>query len=144
MTTATWIPIDPKLIHYGTTSKSGGVETFLAPSPYDLPDAVSVESDADRGLVTIRFRYLEPERADRQMVRKDMAFYVGRYTQRLHGIEMTITNVKKIDAIKRAIQEAISVIASNIPAKARRANYRAARDVVESTADELARYAIAS
>jgi hypothetical protein len=143
MTTgAAWIPIDPKVLRDYHTSRSGGVETVTAPSPYDLPDAVAVETDGGRNVVTIRFRYLEPERTDRVVIRKDITFHVGRFTQRLYAIEIAVNNVRKLDAVRRGFEDALEAIASHVP-RTRKANFRAAREAVENSADELVRVAAA-
>lgn len=142
MTAAAWIPIDPKVLREHHTSRTGGVETITAPSPYDLPDAVAVESDAARNVITVRFHYLEPERTDRVQIRKDITFHVGKSTKRLYAIEISVPNVRKLDAVRRGFEEALEAIASHVP-RTRKANFRAAREAVESSADELARAAAA-
>ena len=138
-TSAAWIPIDPKVLHEYHRSRSGGVETVTAPSPYDLPDAVAVETDAERNVVTIRFRYLEPERTESIAVRKDITFEVGRSTKRLYAVEISVQNVRKVDAVRRGLTVALDAIMMHVPNRARTANFRAAREAVENSADELAR-----
>jgi hypothetical protein len=141
MKTPTWIPIDRKQIRdYQTSHSEGGVETMFAPSPYDLPDAVAVDSDVTTGSVWIRFHYLEPERTEAYPVRKDITFYIGRHSRRLYAVEISVNNVRKIDAVRRAFQDAVSVMAANVP-QHRKANFRAAREAVENSTEALVRAA---
>lgn len=139
---AAWIPIDQKALRDYHTSRVGGVETVTAPSPYDLPDAVAVESDPARNVFIVRFRYLEPERTDRVEIRKDIAFHVGHFTRRLYAVEVAVQNVRKFEALRRGLEDATDAIASHVPQQ-RKANFRAAREAVQSSADELVRVAAA-
>jgi hypothetical protein len=137
-----WIPLDERQLDEFVTSSNAGVQTRLAPSPYDVPEAISVETDAARNTIMLRFRYLEPERTDAVKIRAGLAFHVGHRTKRLYAIEMQVTNVRKIDAIRKAIYEASQAVLHYVPGD-RRVNFKLARKAVENSADELAKVATA-
>jgi hypothetical protein len=140
MTDLAWIPVDPKRIA-GLETSGHGVQTVTAPSPYDVPDAVSVETDTERNSITIRFRYLEPEKTDAWPIRKNLIFHVGHRTRRLYAIEATTSNVRKVEALKKVLVEAMNALVANVPAL-RRENFKAAKRAVESKSDELVRVAV--
>jgi hypothetical protein len=90
----------------------------------------------------VRFHYLEPERTESVPIRKNIAFHVGKWTKRLYAVEITVQNVKKLDAVRRGFEEALDAIASYVP-PTRKANFKAAREAVANSAEELARVAAA-
>jgi len=138
---SSWIPVDLKKIS-GLEASGSVVQTLVAPSPYDVPDAISVETDPERNSIIIRFRYLEPEKTDARPVRKDLIFHVGHRTQRLYAIEAIASNVRKVDALRKVLFDAISAVAAYVPTQQRRENFKAAKRAVESKSDELVRVAV--
>jgi hypothetical protein len=137
-----WIPIDPKNLRVEQRTDTGGVQTIYAPSPYDLPDAIAIETDSIKRTLTIRFRYIENDRIKMEVVRKDVSFLIGRASGRLYGIEVVVSNPRKADVLRRAIEEGLRVVSNNAP-RERKSNFRAAKDAVASTTDALVRQAAA-
>jgi len=139
-----WIPCNvrrfqaPKATLYG-------VQSFVGPSPYDVPEAISVATDQTRNLLVISFRYLEPEKTEAVPIRKGVVFHVGHRTRRIYAIEISATNVKKREALEKAVGEAVEAVSRYTPDRIqRRENFKAAKQAVENNADQLVRFAVAA
>jgi len=146
---ATWIPLtwgqNQLPLPGRETSVAGQVQTVKAPSPYDLPDAVGIAADTRRHTLRIFFRYLDSERTQPQIARRDLVFHVGINSGRLWQIEFNNVDPTRVESIRAALDGGLDTLEAQAPRVAKRKwNFVAAREATRSSAEQLARAAVAT
>lgn len=136
-----WVKLDlEQPVHEHVLAQSEGATIEIAVSPYTIPDAVRGFYDRELERFVIQFRYLDDEPYDTQEIAESVWVRVGKYTERLHGIEidvdsLTISGVRLNVKAPTLVDTAVDTLARQHPIS--QVNYDLTRGAIREHSAEL-------
>ncbi len=148
-----WIRLDPSKLEKPERSIVGDhIEVQVFMSPYDVPEAVGGQYDAQIKRFVIEFKYLDDEKYNKVSQAEHLAVRIGKNSGRLLGIELDVDALKAqavgLKIITPKVVERMAIEAVDHLAKSgnepRMANYRIAREIIAGHGERLFDEALAT
>ncbi len=142
-----WVPLNRLKVNQATKQIIDGVELEIYVSPYDVPEGVRGNFNADKKHFVIDFRYAggETENLYSEEVEPHITLHLGRNSRRIYHIVVDTVSlgakevglVLGVELVKNQVQHAIDTLAEKPGLATRLGNYRLTKKVIADNSERL-------
>lgn len=139
---AEWIAVSVDDEDLERLEEKKGLHVRVLVSPYDVPEAIRGHYSEERKRFIVEFQYLNTDEESELRGPGDLiSLRVGKYSERLYGIEIDVDSVEAETVVVELIEEKVDRALENLVRTAqknpRKSNYRLARETLTKVREQL-------